>query len=236
MKKFFIAVSSLFAALFIFAAVMLKFFPEKIYVFLYPDEPFIYSSQSIEKKVTLKQGDYVTYGKYDGQPLLWKYVLDEKEPILQNVYIIDFMPYSEISSDWETSGLHDFLNNGDVFELGDKNGIKNGEIFVLSSGQISKLEKDDRKKTPTPQAIQKSGSENLMLRKYCWYWTKSKISTTSLCTAAVTQRGTVYKTYITDPVTGVCPAFQLENKSIIINAGKGTRKEPYVMKGADYEK
>lgn len=235
MKKFFIALSALFAAAFIFAGVILKFFPEKIYTFLYPEEPFVYSSQGTEKKQILKQGDYVVYGKYNGEPLLWKYVLDEKEPILQNVYIIDFRRYGTLSSDWKSSELYAFLNNGDVFGFGDKNGIKNSEIFVLSSGQISELE-NDRTKAPTSQAIHKCNADNLMLRKYCWYWTRSKISTTSLCAAVVTQRGTIYKTYITDPVTGVCPAFQLESKSIIINAGKGTRKEPYIMKGPDYEK
>lgn len=44
----------------------------------------------------------------------------------------------------------------------------------------------------------------MFLRKNCWYWTSSGISTNSLSVAAVTQSGTFYKTTATDGLTGIC--------------------------------
>ncbi len=226
LKKFFICASLIFLVIFCLAASTVKGSSDKLYSLLYPDEkPIIEKSSS--DIVELKDGDYFVCGEYGGEPLVWKCVLNNKA---QCDKIIEFRAYDNDSSDWETLDLRRWLNSDSGFygnALLNKEKIIDGEVYILSQKELEKI--GDRGKAPTLYAIRNSKSKYFFLRKNCWYWTSSSISTNTHSVAAVTQNGSFYKTLSSDELTGVCPAFTLKTKTLAVLGGDGSRLKPYVI-------
>ncbi len=119
MKKRFIIIPVLIAAVF---AVCLIFGKGLAYKLLLQETAISYSAQE-EHTVTLKKGDYVLFGEYLGEPILWL-VADNSDgrPLLQTEYIIDFKAFDASgdgdsdtgklgSSDFEASTLRQWLNS-----------------------------------------------------------------------------------------------------------------------------
>lgn len=166
------------------------------------------------------------------------------------------------SSSWETSDIKEWLNSEStdvfVFECTAHNDIrsnsvkisggflcqsnftdkekslidKNAGIFLPSTDDLSKLKSAERRRMPTAYAAENDNSRFVQLRKYCWYWTRTPISTNTSSVTAVTSSGGYYKTLANDALTGVCPCMYLTSYRISICAGDGSRENPFVAEGA----
>ncbi len=216
----------MFAVIFICAGFIVKNANDKVYSFLYPQQKQVFI-ENCPKTVKIKNGDYFALGIYNNERLVWKCVLNNKA---QCEKIIDFRQYDSENSDWKTSELRKWLNSDNGFSekaMIKNNTIIDGEIYVLSKGELEKI--DNIAKQPTLSAVKNSDSKYLFLRKNCWYWTSSSISTNSQSVAAVTQNGGFYKTLPTDSLTGVCPAFTMKNSTVHILGGDGSKEKPYVI-------
>jgi len=88
----------------------------------------------------------------------------------------------------------------------------------------------DRRRSPTEQCVKNDSSRYLTLRKYCWYWTGSPVSTNQSSVTAVTTTGGFYKTLAADELCGVCPAMYLRS-GILVLCGSGTAENPYALAG-----
>ena len=216
---------------------------------------------------TLKKGDYVYFGKFNGERILWKVIdIDDGCPVLLSERAICFMPFNsgeEVvagSSSWENSTIRSWLNSDSnetyTFECTPENRIKNdtvtvddgflcdenftaaeieaisenGDMISLPSKKmISSLPKADRQKSPTVYAVTNDPSPYLHLRKTCWYWTLTPISTNTSSVTAVTTAGAFYKSISNDGLMGVCPVTTLESAEISVCGGDGSVGTPYVF-------
>ena len=220
MKRIIAVLCCVFAAVFIAAATVDYTAKNKLYSVLFDNVSYEFAAHD-PAPVTLKKGDCVLYGTYRGEQMLWK-VVSEDGTVLVSSYIIDFAPYGK-SSDKNDSDL--IRNLGDNFD-----GIAE-KVYIPSKGELSKLSAAERKKQPTLSAVSACKTRFLFIRKNCWYWTSSGVSTNSLSVTAVTQSGTFYKSPATDSLMGVCPAVKLESKDVSAVYGNGTAEQPYVIGG-----
>ncbi len=219
-KRIIAAICCVFAAVFIAAATVDFTAKDKLYPLLFDNVSYEYTVHE-PQSVALKKGDYVLYGDYRGEKMLWR-VISKDGTLLQSCYIIDFAPYGKSSDANECTLTEKTSENLD--------GIGE-DVFIPSKEDLSGLSAGERKKQPTLSAVLRCKTRFMFLRKNCWYWTSSAISTNSLSVAAVTQSGTFYKTPATDELTGVCPAIRLSERSISAVYGNGTKDMPYVMGG-----
>lgn len=83
---------------------------------------------------------------------------------------------------------------------------------------------------PDRAVHQNDTSRYLTLRKYCWYWTSSPVSTNQSSVTAVTTTGGFYKTLAADELCGVCPAMYLRS-NVLVLYGSGTAENPYALAG-----
>lgn len=226
LRKITVGILAAFAVAFICMSFAVKFANDGVYAFLYPYEERSFAEDRPGTAV-LEVGDYFACGEYAGERLVWKCVSEGKA---QCERIIEFKRYDSNDSDWESSELRDWLNSVDGFcgmsALTDHN-IVRGEVYVLSVDELAEV--DDRAKQPSLHAIRNSDSKYLFLRKNCWYWTSSSISTNSHSVAAVTQNGGFYKTLATDELTGICPAINLSSSTVKILGGDGSKQKPFVI-------
>ena len=219
-KRVLTALCCLFAALFLVTGIVDLAAKDKLYSALFKTVNYGYPIHG-GHRTELKKGDYVLCGTYDGEQLLWRAVSENGE-VLQSEYIVDFAPFGK-TSDWEKSDLKKELEKS-------VDGVE-GEVFILSQKELSKLSAGERKKQPTASAAMNCKTRFLFLRKNCWYWTSSGVSTNSLSVAAVTQSGTFYKSPATDELMGVCPALRLGSNSVTVVVGNGSKETPYVIGG-----
>ena len=62
--------------------------------------------------IVLEQGDYLWFGTYLGEPILWRVIaIDDGKPLLFSAYILSFKAFSTSSNDWQTSTLRQWLNS-----------------------------------------------------------------------------------------------------------------------------
>lgn len=144
------------------------------------------------------------------------------------------------SSDYLASPLRAWLNsesgflnpeNFSEFDLSLISPDKNGDlIFLPSKDMLKNISTADRRRSPTEQCVKNDGSRYLTLRKYCWYWTSSPVSTNQSSVTAVTTTGGFYKTLAADELCGVCPAMYLRS-GILVLCGSGTAENPYALAG-----
>ena len=230
---------SVFAVLFCLVSVVLPRHKADLYSALYPQNISIEKSETV-KVVELKKGDFFVLGSCFGEPIVWQIVEGGKAPLAWSLNAICFRAFDESSSDWEKSDLKIWLN--DETEngfLSDKNFSEaqrdliektDGEkMFLLSKQQLQKIKESKRVKAPTVSAIANDGSNKLVIRRNCWYWTSSPIETNSSSVTAVTQSGGFYKTLSPDTLVGVCPAFYLNENVVYTCGGNGTKENPYVL-------
>ncbi len=227
LKKIAIGIFTAFLILSVCTGFAVRFANDKIYALLYPYEEKTFDEND-PGVISLKNGDFFALGTYSGERLVWECVLGDRA---QCERIIEFREYDNENSDWSTSELREWLNseNGFFGEAALNRELLNGEIFVLSKNELEKI--GSITKQPSLSAIRNSKSGYLFIRKNCWYWTSSPISTNSQSVAAVTQNGGFYKTLPTDRLTGVCPAFTLKSTTVHILGGDGSRQKPYVIGG-----
>lgn len=219
-KRVLTALCCLFAALFLVTGIVDLTAKDKLYSALFKTVSYGYPIHG-GHQTQLKKGDYVLCGTYDGEQLLWR-VVSENGEVLQSEYIVDFAPFGK-TSDWEKSDLKKELEKNIDGVVGD--------VSVLSKNELSKLPAGERKKQPTASAAINCKTRFLLLRKNCWYWTSTGISTNSLSVAAVTQSGAFYKSSATDELMGVCPALRLKSNSVSVVVGDGSKETPYVIGG-----
>ena len=225
LKKILLSIFIIFVIISICAGSTVKFANDRVYNLLYPCEEKVFD-ENHPGIVSLKNGDYFTLGTYNGERLVWECVLENHA---QCEKIIEFRQYDADCSNWASSDLREWLNSNDGFfgkSLLNKEFIS-GNIYVLSQDELEQI--GSITKQPSLPAIRKSNSKYLFLRKYCWYWTSSSISTNSQSVATVTQNGSFYKTLPTDQLTGVCPAFVLKSTDVHILGGEGSKQKPYVI-------
>ncbi len=238
MKKAILTIISASAIIFCLVSAILPRHKADLYSALYEQNVTIEKSQ--EKEIVLKKGEFFVLGEIYGEPILWEIIEDGEKPLAWSKNAICFRAFDESLSDWATSDLKLWLN--DETENGflcDKNFSKtqrdliakaDGEkIFLLSKNQLQKMPESKRAKAPTVSAIRNDGSDKLVIRKNCWYWTSSPIQTNSSSVATVTQSGGFYKTLPTDTLMGVCPAFYLNGKNITVVGGDGSKEKPFVI-------
>ncbi len=219
-KRIIAVICCVFAAVFIAAATVDFAVKDKLYPLLFDSVDYEYTAHE-PQSVALKKGDFVLYGTYCGEQMLWR-VISEDGTVLQSCYIIDFAPYGKSSDANESTLTEKIRENLD--------GICE-DVFIPSKEELSDLSAGERKKQPTLSAVLRCKTRFMFLRKNCWYWTSSAISTNSLSVAAVTQSGAFYKTPATDELTGVCPAIRLGERNINAVYGDGTKDTPYVIGG-----
>lgn len=230
---------SVFAVLFCLVSVVLPRHKADLYSLLYPQNVNVEKSETVER-IELKKGDFFVLGAFYGEDIVWEVIDDGENPLAWSLNAICFRAFDESSSDWATSDLKIWLN--DETENGflcDKNFSEtqrdlilktDGEkIFLLSKNQLQKFPEIKRAKAPTVSAIANDGSDKLVIRRNCWYWTSSPIETNSSSVTAVTQTGGFYKTLSSDTLVGVCPAFYLNENVVYTCGGDGTKEKPYVI-------
>lgn len=238
MNKNFLKILSVVSIILCLVSVILSQHKADLYSLLYPQNVSV-EKGSLTKEIRLKKGNCFVFGKFYGEDIIWKIIDDSKTPLAWSLNAVCFKAFDEKSSDWATSDLKLWLNNENGF-LSDNNFTESqkriistntdGEkMFLLSKQQLQKISESKRAKAPTVSAIKYDGSDKLVIRRNCWYWTSSPIETNSSSVAAVTQTGGFYKTLPTDALMGVCPAFYLESKTVTICGGDGSAEKPYVV-------
>ena len=235
MKKAILTIISVSAIIFCLVSVVLPRHKADLYSALYEQNVTIEKSQ--EKEISLKKGDCFVLGEIYGEPIVWEIIEDGEKPLAWSKNAICFKAYDDKSSDWLTSDLREWLNSESGFLSAEnfnstdfvKQNKDGDTMFLLSKQQLQQFSESKRVKAPTASAIRNDGSNKLVIRKNCWYWTISPIETNSSSVAAVTQSGGFYKTLPTDTLMGVCPAFYLESKAVTICGGNGTKEKPYVI-------
>ena len=197
------------------------------------------------RKVTLKSGDRIAIGSYLGEPIVWSVIETGGKTLLMSEKVLCFRAFDPSedgigSSDYLASPLRAWLNsesgflnpeNFSEFDLSLKSPDKNGDlIFLPSKDMLKNISTADRRRSPTEQCVKNDGSRYLTLRKYCWYWTSSPVSTNQSSVTAVTTTGGFYKTLAADELCGVCPAMYLRS-NVLVLCGSGTAENPYALAG-----
>ena len=182
------------------------------------------------REVTLKSGDRIAIGSYLGEPIIWRVIETGNKTLLMSENVLCFRAFDPSedgigSSDYLASPLRAWLNsesgflnpeNFSEFNLSLISPDKNGDlIFLPSKDMLKNISAADRRRSPTEQCIKNDTSRYLTLRKYCWYWTSSPVSTNQSSVTAVTTTGGFYKTLAADELCGVCPAMYLR-KSVCV--------------------
>jgi hypothetical protein len=221
-------ITAIFFVLFAVMFFLTETAPSKLYKMLYPENPVLIQTGNTFY-VAPKTGDYIVFGSYYNQPIVWKCILCEDLPVLQSSKILTFTSYDKTSSEWKNSSLRKMLNTGDPFNLNPFSELIKGETTLLSKNQLEKLPAADRRKQPTAAAIEHCNTRFLFVRKYAWYWTNSSIAGQTLCVSAVTQAGGFYKTPAYDTTVGVCPCVTLNDKLVVVCGGNGSENQPYVL-------
>lgn len=232
---------------------------------IFAEKISVFGDEYSPKSISLKKGDYIYFGSFNGENMLWKVLSVNKEgqPCLLSERVICFLPFASCReasagiSNWENSNIKKWLNSSEsedfVFECSSENRIKDNKVSIssgflngFSDKEISMLDTDcgillpsteelsalsaaDRRRMPTASAAANDNSSYFQLRKYCWYWTRTPISTNTSSVTAVTSSGGYYKTLANDALTGVCPAAYLKNTEITVIGGNGSRELPYVF-------
>lgn len=207
-----------FAVAFAVTAIFSLTAKDKLYGLIFDESVYTFSEYS-PRETVLKKNDYLVYGTYDGEGILWKCV-SQDGVTLQSEYILDFCAYGS-SSDWNSSDLKKKLQTN----IAETESLP----YIPTKKELAEIPQSERKKQPTASAASNCRTRFIFVRKNCWYWTGSKISTNSLSVCAVTQSGSFYKSPATDELMGVCPMLKLKSSEVVVCSGDGTREYPYFV-------
>lgn len=207
-----------------------------LYSLLYPQNVSVERTDET-KEIRLKEGDFFVFGTMYKEDIVWAVIDSSASPLVWCKNAICFRPFDSESSDWLTSDLREWLNSENGFLVNDnfatteiiKENENGDRMFLLSKNQIQKFTESLRVKAPTAEAVRNDGTNKIVIRKNCWYWTSTPIETNSSSVTTVTNAGGFYKTLSTDTVVGVCPAFHLKSNTVTVCGGYGTAEKPYVI-------
>lgn len=268
MKKAITAIAAVVLALLIACTVFSDSIGKITAKLIYKENISAYVLSDETKSVKLKKNDYIFFGRFNGENILWKVISVDKSgrALLMSERALCFMPFDAghkpeaDSSNWETSTIRQWLNSTEkkefVFECSTENKIKNDEL-IFSGGflspdnftaeEISLLRKDgdkvllpdtamladmslkDRQRSPTAKAVINDRSTYIQFRKFCWYWTRTPISTNTSSVTAVTTSGGYYKSLANDGLMGVCPVVYINSSQSYVRGGNGTIATPYIL-------
>lgn len=140
MKKAFISFACVLASLIIVLNIFSEQIGNLVAESLYKDKISVYSPSDKTEAVKLRKNDYLYFGKFGGENILWKVIAvnDNGEPLLLSEKAICFMPFNSGikavagSSSWETSSIRSWLNSDSeeefIFECNPENRIKNNQL------------------------------------------------------------------------------------------------------------
>ncbi len=163
MKKNFLVLIGAVSIIFILSLFFLKPTVNKFFL----KETEVTYIEGEKEKVTLNTGDFVVFGKYLDENILWKVVdVQNEKPLLQTNYVVSFKCFDPAHGDnsdigklgkaqWETSALKKWLNAKGKVEYGEvrpddksvfngKNSYENelGFLSEFSDKEVSMLTKD----------------------------------------------------------------------------------------------
>ena len=128
---------------------------------LYGAAPTAANHPPARVSVTLKEGDYVLFGRYLGEPILWRVIAVEGgKPLLFSEYVLCFKAFAacarppEASGDWRSSALRQWLNSpraavpwsGDpptaanIYEGRNAYAREPGFLYGFSAGELALIE------------------------------------------------------------------------------------------------
>lgn len=172
MKKSITAAFSVFVALTVICAVFSENISALLANIMLKEKVSVYSPSGKTETAVLKKNDYIYFGKFNGENILWKVISVDKNgnPLLFSERAICFMPFNAGktvtagSSDWKNSTIRQWLNSEDSktfeFECNPENKIKDDKITVsggflcsdnFTGAELSVLKSDsgDRAFLPT---------------------------------------------------------------------------------------
>ena len=126
MKKKFLLFSMIITATFILISLFGKGLVNN---FLIKETAISYSFETI-KRVQIKKGDYIIFGSYLNEPILWLVVdIIDKKPLIQTEYVIALKSFDAAhgnsgdigqlgEAQWETSTLKKWLNSKEFVDYG----------------------------------------------------------------------------------------------------------------------
>lgn len=154
----------------------LRFCGECGYPYWNPKEPDD-SSPSLEETVTpLRYISRLEMGHYQGQPVFWRPLLEERDNVLAiTENIIDCQPYSEYSTTdggFEESSLRTWLNEVLLFDMLNtrERELVDGEIFCLNANQAVSLFTNDRDRIAYPTAYALLRAQGKDYRNATCWW------------------------------------------------------------------
>lgn len=236
MKKTALKILSVVSIILCLVSVIASRHKADLYGLLYPQNVSIERTDEA-KEIRMKKGDFFVFGSMYGEDIVWEVMDSSASPLVWCKNAICFRPFDSKSSDWLTSDLREWLNSEKGFLTKDnfesteiiKETESGDRMFLLSKKQLQTFAESQRAKAPTVSAVRNDGTDKIVIRKNCWYWTSTPIETNSSSVTTVTNAGGFYKTLSTDTVVGVCPAFYLKSSTLTVCGGKGTAENPYVV-------
>ena len=127
MKKIIIAAISVFLLFTVICSVFSESIGAILANVIYKEKVSVYNPSDTTQTAVLKQNDYLYFGKYNGENILWKVLsIDENgNTLLLSERAICFMPFNTGktvtagSSDWKSSTIRQWLNSSETktFEL-----------------------------------------------------------------------------------------------------------------------
>lgn len=178
MKKAIIAALSVFVSLTVICAVFSENVSALLANIMLKEKVSVYSTSDKAETAVLKKNDYIYFGKFNGENILWKVIsVDENgNPLLFSERAICFMPFNAGktvtagSSDWKSSTVRQWLNSEDAktfeFDCNPENKIKNDKITVsggflcpdnFTGTELSALKSDGTDRAFLPTTAMLSG-------------------------------------------------------------------------------
>ncbi|MBQ9552811.1 MAG: hypothetical protein IJU96_08605 [Clostridia bacterium] len=214
-------------------------------------ENFGGSTAGSPRAVALREGDYVRFGVYRGEPLLWQVIQFDQNgrPLLIADEVICFKAFDVPtdaavygSSDWDDCSLKRWLNSAeslvedygekgflsaDHFTAAERESIAESGVFLPAKNDLKNAQSLSLKKRCQTGAA--DSTDFLILPKQSvWYWTQTPNGSSRASVVCVTSSGGFYKTLASDKNTGVCPALFLRS-SAVTAVGDGTKTAPYLF-------
>lgn len=199
----------------------------------------------------LRKGDYIRFGVYRGEPLLWQVIQFDRDgrPLLIADEVICFKAFDVPtdaavygSSDWDDCSLKRWLNSAenlvkdygekgflsaDHFTAAERESIAESGVFLPAKKDLKNAQSLSLKKRCRSGAA--DSTDFLILPKqFVWYWTQTPNESSRASVVCVTSSGGFYKTLASDKNTGVCPALFLKTAALLAS-GDGTKTAPYLF-------
>lgn len=166
MKKFVVALFAVMLIIIAVTGILSESMGALTAELIYKNTVSVYSVSEKSESVTLNENDYIYFGEFNGEKILWKVlsVNTNGEPLLLSEKIICFMPFNSDaelkpgSSEWSSSTVREWLNSQEnsafKFRCAADNKIKDNTLIFeggflcrdnFSDAEISALKNGDEK-------------------------------------------------------------------------------------------